>query len=1073
MGARGARTQPVDVLKLATSRACADAAAPVSRPAASGRFFRPTRRPPRYLVCNCDEAEPGTFKDHMLLEETPHLVLEGMLLGAYGIAAITRSSTFAASSSAATRSSWQALEEARAARYVGKNLFGTGYDLEVTVHRGAGAYICGEETGLLNSLEGKRGEPRLKPPFPAIEGLYGKPTVVNNVETLAYLVPILENGAGVVRRSRHRAQQRLQDRFGLRPRAKARATTKWRSGTTVREFIEIAGGLRPGRTFMAVQPGGGSSACIFEEHLDCPYDYEIMAKAGSMLGSGAFVVFDDTTDFVKAAYNLVRFFAHESCGQCTPCREGGSWLERVWSASSKRRGVAQRSRDDPARSVDTITGLNPCALGDSIEPFLARCIYRFPEQFEAASSAQGEAVEPHERPCSPEQELRQLLTIDGVPVTVPKGTLLVEAAKTVKQEIPVYCYHTKLGPAGLCRICLVEIEGMPKLQIACNTPVDRRHGRAHANGERVEPVARDGPRTLAGQSSARLSDLRQGRRVRSCKTMRWRTDAAAPTSPIRSCVSPRRVDLGPTIVLDEERCVVCQRCVRFDDIIADERQLVVKDRGAHDIIATATGEPYHHQLHRKRHRALPGRRAYVEDVSLQIASVGSQSHANDLHAVLGRLPAVRRRSPGHGAAHDVGRSTTIATPMAGCAIAAATTSVSTTRPSGSRSRSIEEDGNFVQIGWDDAIALWAKAITSDAQPAPATRRRDRRRSLDERRSLLLQQIFRAIGVRISTGAPDASARPTPGARGGDYAATRTRASHRGRRRIADGTCTGACGCARSQSALRGGAKICTSRKRRGARHCARCRSVMPARRDRVGRRRSRAGKSSCADASSGRDVVDVYRRASRATRAAPKRWACCRRRPGYVRRSGRDTSACSTRRATGSSRRFRSSASIRFGTRPMRASAEALMPCRSVVVSELFMTETAQRATLVLPAKGAFEKSGTTINVTGDLLPVNASLDAPVGPLSDFEMLVGLARQFDLALPTIEEVDAAVIARAAKCRSTGTFGDALYHSGATRAHAQELRPSRGRSGTGAGPPHMIRSTSRRLRLRSGRLEVEA
>ncbi len=228
----------------------------------------PNNDAPRYLVCNCDEAEPGTFKDHMLLEETPHLVLEGILLGAYGIGSHHAFIYIRGEFKEGYEIFMRALEEARAAGFVGKNLFGTGYDLEVTVHRGAGAYICGEETALLNSLEGKRGEPRLKPPFPAVAGLYGMPTVVNNVETLAYLVPILEKGCGVVRISRNGAQQRVQDRFGVAATCRSPATMKLPLGTTVRELIEIAGGLRPGRKFMAVQPGGGSSACIFEEHLD-------------------------------------------------------------------------------------------------------------------------------------------------------------------------------------------------------------------------------------------------------------------------------------------------------------------------------------------------------------------------------------------------------------------------------------------------------------------------------------------------------------------------------------------------------------------------------------------------------------------------------------------------------------------------------------------------------------------------------------------------------------------------------------------------------------------------------------
>jgi len=372
--------QPVDVLKIAEAsglRGRGGAGFPTGRKWS----FLPSDKNPRYLVCNCDEAEPGTFKDHMLLEETPHLVLEGMLIGAYGIASHHAFIYIRGEFKRGYEIFCNALEEARKAGYVGNNILGGGYDLEITVHRGAGAYICGEETALLNSLEGKRGEPRLKPPFPAVEGLYQKPTIVNNVETLAYLVPILERGAqwfASVGTERSKGYKIVSVSGHVRKPGNYEVAL----GTTVREIIDLAGGLRPGRTFLAVQPGGGSSACIFEEHLDWPYDYESMTKAGSMLGSGAFVVFDDTSDFVKAAYNLVRFFAHESCGQCTPCREGGSWMERVLERLVQHRGIPG-DYEMLLRISGSITGLNLCPLGDSIEPFLKSVMQRFPEQFKS------------------------------------------------------------------------------------------------------------------------------------------------------------------------------------------------------------------------------------------------------------------------------------------------------------------------------------------------------------------------------------------------------------------------------------------------------------------------------------------------------------------------------------------------------------------------------------------------------------------------------------------------------------------------------------------------------------------
>ncbi|PZR57051.1 MAG: NADH-quinone oxidoreductase subunit NuoF [Candidatus Meridianibacter frigidus] len=350
-------------------------------PTGSKWGFLPSNDHPRYMVCNCDEAEPGTFKDRMLLEEAPHLVLEGILIGAYGIGCKHAFIYIRGEFKRGYEIMRRVVEEARAAGFIGKNLFGTGNDLEFTIHRGAGAYICGEETALLNSLEGKRGEPRLKPPFPAVEGLYKMPTVVNNVETLAYLVPILERGAqwfSAVGTDKSKGYKIVS----VSGHVKKPGNYEVPMGTPVRDLIELAGGVREGRKVVAVQPGGGSSACIFEEHLDLGYDYESMQKAGSMLGSGAMVVFDDTTDFVRAAHSLVRFFAHESCGQCTPCREGGHWLEQTLERLVHGRGLPS-DVDILKKASRQMTGLNLCALGDSIEPFLASVISRFPEQFEA------------------------------------------------------------------------------------------------------------------------------------------------------------------------------------------------------------------------------------------------------------------------------------------------------------------------------------------------------------------------------------------------------------------------------------------------------------------------------------------------------------------------------------------------------------------------------------------------------------------------------------------------------------------------------------------------------------------
>jgi NADH-quinone oxidoreductase subunit F len=343
--------------------------------------FLPNNGRPRYMVCNCDEAEPGTFKDHMLLEETPHLVLEGILLGTYAIGSKHAFIYIRGEFEHGYRIFSAALAQAREAGFVGQGLFGTDLGIEVTVHRGAGAYICGEETALLNSLEGRRGEPRLKPPFPAVKGLYGEPTVVNNVETLATLPFLLKNGPEWFAKVGPEKSPGYKI-VSVSGHVKKPGNFEVPLGTPLRELLELAGGPRDGRKIVAVQPGGGSSACLFEEHLDLPYDFDTMAANGTMLGSGAVVFFDDSTNFVEAALALVRFYAHESCGQCTPCREGGHWLE-VTLERIMHGGGLDSDIDMLVAVSHQLTGINLCPLGDSIEPFLASVVKRFEAQFRA------------------------------------------------------------------------------------------------------------------------------------------------------------------------------------------------------------------------------------------------------------------------------------------------------------------------------------------------------------------------------------------------------------------------------------------------------------------------------------------------------------------------------------------------------------------------------------------------------------------------------------------------------------------------------------------------------------------
>jgi NADH-quinone oxidoreductase subunit F len=293
---------------------------------------------PKYLVANADEMEPGTFKDRILLEGDPHQFLEGMILAAYAIEAgvayifLRREYVLAAKRLA------RAIAEAYERGYLGKNLFGSGYDLDLRLHVSAGRYMCGEETGLLNALEGKRANPRAKPPFPQTSGLWGKPTIVNNVETLCNVPHIVKNGAPWFR-SISLSEDGGTKIFGASGKVRRPGAWELPMGTPMREILEEhAGGMREGLAFRAVIPGGASTDFLVAEHLDVKMDFDSVQAAGSRLGTGTMIVLDDRTCPVGMIHNLMKFFAQESCGWCTPCWGGLQWTERILWALEEGRG---------------------------------------------------------------------------------------------------------------------------------------------------------------------------------------------------------------------------------------------------------------------------------------------------------------------------------------------------------------------------------------------------------------------------------------------------------------------------------------------------------------------------------------------------------------------------------------------------------------------------------------------------------------------------------------------------------------------------------------------------------------
>lgn len=296
---------------------------------------------PKYLICNADEMEPGTFKDRLLLEGNPHQLIEGMILSAYAIQADISYIFLRWAYKKAAQLLRKSIHEAYSAGYLGKNILGSGYNLEMHLHTGVGRYMCGEETALLNALEGKRATPRAKPPFPQVSGLYGKPTIVNNVETLCNIPHIVNNGALWFKGLSDSVDSGTK-LYGVSGKVNIPGCWELPMGVTVRELIEEhAGGMKNGYQLKGVLPGGASTDFLTTEHLDVKMDFVSVAAAGSRLGTGTMVVMDDATCPVGFVHNLQHFFAQESCGWCTPCREGLPWVEKMLLSLEEGSGTTE------------------------------------------------------------------------------------------------------------------------------------------------------------------------------------------------------------------------------------------------------------------------------------------------------------------------------------------------------------------------------------------------------------------------------------------------------------------------------------------------------------------------------------------------------------------------------------------------------------------------------------------------------------------------------------------------------------------------------------------------------------
>ena len=343
--------------------------------------FVPKVDKPKYLVCNADESEPGTFKDRLLLEKDPHMMLEGIVIASYAIKANTAFVYIRGEFANQTVLLHEAIQEMKDKGLLGKNILSSGYDLEILVTRGAGAYICGEETALLTSLEGKRGYPKIKPPFPAVEGYLRSPTIVNNVETLCCVPHIISKGTDWFK-SIGTEKSSGPKLYCVSGHVRNPGVFELPMGVPLKELIfDHAGGILHNRKLKAVIPGGSSTPVLTESEIDINMDFDSVAAAGSMLGSAGIIVMDEYTDMVDACYNLSKFYAHETCGQCTPCREGVPWMKTILGRITNGKG---RRRDidlllDICKSIEKRT---ICPFGDAAVAPVKSYIEKFREEFD-------------------------------------------------------------------------------------------------------------------------------------------------------------------------------------------------------------------------------------------------------------------------------------------------------------------------------------------------------------------------------------------------------------------------------------------------------------------------------------------------------------------------------------------------------------------------------------------------------------------------------------------------------------------------------------------------------------------
>ncbi len=530
----------------------------------------------RHLVCNADESEPGTFKDSVLLCADPFAIVESMTIAAFAAGCTKGWLYVRAEYPLAFDRMSNALAQARSAGWLGGNIAGSGFSFDVEVRRGSGAYICGEETALFESIEGRRGEPRSKPPFPVEHGLFGRPTVVNNVETLANVPAIVLSG-GAAFAARGTAQSTGTRLFCLSGNVSVPGVYEVTMGTTLRELLARAGGVPQGRKLQAVLLGGAAGTFLTPGELDLPLSLEGARAAGATLGSGVVMVFDDSVDLRDIVLRIASFFRDESCGQCVPCRVGTVRQEEALQRLA--RGCARGSAHDELLRIDEVGShmrdASICGLGQTAYSAVESALRKFALFGPAPASV---APAPRKallrQPESSAAASGVSLTIDGRTLEVPRGTTLLEASRRLGIEVPTLCYLATLRQANACRLCVVEVEGARVLVPGCSREVEPGMV-VHTNSERVRHSRRLVLELLG--SSVDLSTapgLAQLQHEYGCDPARFGPAAAAgdrdtsvsghhePTTGDSAATVAQPVKLDNDLyVRDYAKCVLCYKCV--------------------------------------------------------------------------------------------------------------------------------------------------------------------------------------------------------------------------------------------------------------------------------------------------------------------------------------------------------------------------------------------------------------------------------------------------------------------------------------------------------------------------------